>query len=64
MDHGARVLILPDESLGKKVEGSFGRNEEHGAGVFTGGDAGTAADTGGRVSGGIGIWFGMTAYIA
>ena len=54
--HGEGALVLLDQSLGKVIEvRCFGGNEEHGAGILTGGDAGTATDTGSGVESGIGI---------
>ena len=54
--HGEGALVLLDQSLGKVIEvGCFCGNEEHGAGILAGGDAGTATDTGSGVERGIGI---------
>ncbi len=57
-DHAEDALVFLGLSLWEVVEmGGFRGDEEHGGGVFTRGDAGSAADAGGGVKGGVGVWF-------
>ena len=57
-DHAKGAAVFFRLALGQGIElASFGRNKEHGTGIFAGGDTGSATNAGSGVHGGISDFF-------